>query len=127
MTRARVLFIFGFLISLAAGFVVGMAVGRSPQPAQAVTKEPTTRSTRQSLDDELGLSTEQRAKVKEIFSVVRPPDGGRNDVFRTLRRERDEAIHQLVPDDRKAEYDRVLQEFQTKEADLRKEHERQFR
>src|SRR5260370_21443854 len=104
MTRGRVLFIFGFLISLGAGFVIGMAVGRSPQAAQAVpAKEPATKSTRlQSLDDELDLTTEQRAKVKEIFSVVRPPDSGRNDALRALRRERDEASHQLVPDDRKA-------------------------
>ena len=132
MTRARVLFIFGFLISMAAGFVAGMVVGRTPVQASLPTQVPggpttTRRSGPRSLDDELGLTTAQRAKVREIFSAVRPPDGGRNDAFRTLHRERDEAIHQLIPDDRKADYDRILAECTAKEQDLRHEHEQQFK
>jgi Spy/CpxP family protein refolding chaperone len=132
MTRARVLFIFGFLISMAAGFVAGMVVGRTPVHANPATPPgpgPTTnrRPGPPSLDDELGLTTAQRAKVKEIFSAVRPPDGGRNDPLRAIHRERDEAIHQLIPDDRKADYDKILSDCAAREQELRKEHEQQFR
>ena len=132
MTRARVLFIFGFLISMAAGFVAGMVVGRTPVQANPATPPAPTPTTNRrpgppSLDDQLGLTTAQRAKVKEIFSAVRPPDGGRNDPLRTIHRERDEAIHQLIPEDRKADYDRILAECAAKEQDLRHEHEQQFK
>jgi Spy/CpxP family protein refolding chaperone len=132
MTRARVLFIFGFLISMAAGFVAGMVVGRTPVHANPTTTlpgpGPTTnrRPGPPSLDDELGLTAAQRAKVREIFSAVRPPDM-RNDPLRAIHRERDEAIHQLIPDDRKADYDRILSDCAAKEQDLRHEHEQQFR
>src|SRR5690242_7651765 len=136
MTRARLIFIVGFLISLSAGFVVGMVVGRSATPAQAnTTGQPTTRPHHngpRSLDDELDLTPQQRAKVHEIFSALRPPShggghgGGGIDPFRAIFHERDEAIHQLIPPERKADYDRVIQECDAKLEELKHQREQQI-
>jgi hypothetical protein len=116
MNRARVLFILGFVLSLGAGVVIGMVVGRAPiTPAAPTHRGP---------GFDLGLTPQQDEKVREIWSAVRQTDSGRNDRRRTLSKERDDAIQQLIPLDKKADYDRVQQEHTAKVAEMNKEHER---
>lgn len=107
MNRARVLFVIGFVLSMGAGVVVGMALA-GPR----------------AMDTDLGLTPQQAKQVKAIWSAVGKSDGGRNDSRRSLGRERDDAIAQLVPADRKADYDRIIQEHASKMADANKERDR---
>lgn len=116
MNRARVLFILGFVLSLGAGVVIGMVVGRAPiTPAAPTHRGP---------GFDLGLTPQQDEKVREIWSAVRQTDSGRNDRRRSLSKERDDAIVQLIPTDRQADYDRIQQAYDAKSSEMRKEHER---
>ena len=115
MNRARVLFVIGFVLSMGAGVVVGMALVRSTSKAVAGPR---------GMDTDLGLTPQQAEQVKAIWSAVRQSDGGRNDSRRSLGRERDDAIARLVPADRKADYDRIIQEHASKMADANKERDR---
>jgi Spy/CpxP family protein refolding chaperone len=116
MNRARLLFILGFVLSLGAGVVIGMVVGRAPiTPAAPAHRGP---------GFDLGLTPQQDEKVREIWSAVRQTDGGRNDHRHSLSKERDDAIVQLIPADKKADYDRIQQEHAARVAEMGKEHER---
>ena len=127
MNRARLLFILGFLVSLFAGVVVGMMVGHSI-PATA-TPAATTKAWHRGMDMDayLELSPPQKEQVRAIWSAVRPSpagDGSHVDRRRAAAKERDEAILQLVPADRKPDYDRIQQEYTVAVAEMNKEHER---
>ncbi len=115
MNRARVLFVIGFILSMGAGVVVGMALVRNVPGAHAESH---------GWDADLGLTPQQAEQVKAIWSAVRQSDGSRNDNRRALGHERDEAIAQLIPAERKADYDRILQTHATKVAEANKEHDR---
>ena len=115
MSKARVIFIVGFVLAMAAGVVVGMVAARAP------VKPATPRS---DLDAYLELTPEQAEKVHAIWSGVSALTRGRNDRRRALNKDRDEAILQLIPADRKADYDRIQQEHAAKVAEFNKEHER---
>jgi Spy/CpxP family protein refolding chaperone len=116
MNRARVLFILGFVLSLGAGVVIGMVVGRAPiTPAATTHRGP---------GFDLGLTPQQDEKVREIWSAVRQTDGGRNDRRHSLSKERDDAIQQLIPAERQADYDRIQQSYKNKSVEMQKEHDR---
>ena len=117
MNRARVLFVIGFVLSMGAGVVVGMALVRGAPKAVAAPH---------GMDSDLGLDPKQAEQVKAIWSAVRQGDGGRNDRRRSLGHERDDASAGLVPADRKADYDRIIQDHATKMADANKERDRLF-
>lgn len=115
MNRARLLFIIGFVLSMGAGVVVGMALVRGT---------PKTLAAPHGMDADLGLTPQQAEQVKAIWSAVRQSDGGRNDHRRSLSRERDEAIAKLIGADRKEDYDRIMQDHTAKVAEANKERER---
>ena len=127
MNRPRLLFILGFLVSLCAGVVVGMMVGHTT-PA-AATAAATTNAWHRGMDMDayLELSPLQKEQVRAIWSAVRPPppsDGSHVDRRRAASKEREEAILRLVPTDRKADYDRIQQEYTATLTEMNKEHER---
>ena len=122
MNRARVLFILGFLLSLSAGVVIGMVLGRTPVvAAKPAATQP------HGLDEELGLNPDQKEQVHAIWNPIwasmRQLDRGRSDKRRAMSKERDEAIALLVPAERKADYDRVMQDYTAKVGDLNKERD----
>ena len=125
MNRARLLFVMGFLLAMCAGVVVGMVVGRAPKAE--TTPAPTSRP---SLEADLKLDPQQSEQVHAIWSgvwsSVRQMDSNRTDKRRALSRERDEAITQLIPAERKAEYDRIMQDYTSKVAELSKDRDKIF-
>ena len=128
MNRLRLLFILGFVLSMGAGVVVGVVgtvVRRTPkvQVEQRSTSRP-------NWDADLGLDAKQAEQVDAIWSSVRSAmrqlDDNRGDKRRTLNHERDEAIAQLIPTDHKADYDRIMQDYSTKVAELGKDRDKLF-
>jgi Spy/CpxP family protein refolding chaperone len=113
MNRVRLLFIFGFVLSLCAGVVVGMVV-RTVPPVHLRT----------GFGPDLGLSPEQEEQMRAIWAPVRESDRGRGDRRKGISKERDDAVSQLIPSDRRSDYEKILQEHTSKLADMGREHER---
>lgn len=105
MTKAIV--IVGFLLALAAGFAAGWT-GRQHAPAP-----PPPRGDRGSwLAAELNLTPQQRQQMDQIWSeLAQRGDRDRGSKRDELRRQRDEAILNLVPAEKRSEYDRILADY----------------
>lgn len=106
MTRLAVLL--GFAVSFSAGLMVGLVSERGP--TRPHDKPPRDRSSW--LAEQLKLTPEQVRQMQEIWSET-ARRGGREQGERRqhLRRQRDEAIAALVPEARRPDYERILNEF----------------
>jgi Spy/CpxP family protein refolding chaperone len=124
--------ILGFLVSFAAGLIVGASRTRTaPPPTVAVppttlpaATQPTTRPSRHSFFvRELNLTPEQQEQLKQIWSET--ADRARKEHEerrRQLRRERDEAIDELLEkEDAKGRYTRIHQRYEEKSRELERE------
>lgn len=125
---AKLIVILGFLISFAAGMVIGTRThGLLDQSNAAPTRPPTTtpsdRRTRGGwLSQELGLSVEQRSQLDKIWSAMASKGGNdHEDLRREYRSERDTAIADLVPAARLGEYDQIINTYQDRLAALETE------
>jgi Spy/CpxP family protein refolding chaperone len=122
---AKLIVILGFILSLAAGVVIGSKAiaPASSDPPQPPTTAPTNRPSRGGwLSQELGLSPDQREKLDAIWSAT--ANRGRddhNDRRRDFRRERDAAIADLVPAARLGEYDQIINTYNDRVAALEQE------
>ena len=118
---AKFVVILGFILSFAAGMVIGSkGVLISEAPANPPPSSPATQSSREGggrrspsgyLTAELGLSPDQRNHLDKIWSAVAKAND-QDERRRGYRRERDEAIADLVPPERLGDYDRVIEQYQ---------------
>lgn len=124
---AKIVVILGFLISFAAGMVIGTRTHGLLDKSEATTTLPPTTtapSDRRArggwLSQELGLSAEQRARLDKIWSAVVASKGGadHDERRREYRRERDAAIADLIPTARLSEYDQLINAYQDRVAAL---------
>jgi Spy/CpxP family protein refolding chaperone len=115
--------ILGFLLSFAAGLVIGSRRGavvpETPTSAAspAAATQPSSRDAdkdRRSrsgfLSAELSLTPDQRNRLDEIWSSM-AKDNDQDEQRRQFRRERDAAIADLVPAGRLGEYDRIIDAY----------------
>jgi Spy/CpxP family protein refolding chaperone len=118
--------ILGFILSFAAGLVIGSRRGLVTESTANSTDGPSsakTATTQSSHDGErrgggrsgfltaeLGLTSEQRKRLDEIWSAVAKASN-QDDVRRGYRRERDAAIADLVPAPRLADYDQIINTY----------------
>ena len=127
----KLVVILGFVLSFAAGLVVGsrwsgLSDGASAGP-QDGGKAPTTGPSQRRgpgswLAQELGLTSEQRAKLDEIWSAVaKKGRDDRDDQRRQYRRERDAAIADLIEPARMGEYDQILDVYAERIEEMERE------
>jgi hypothetical protein len=118
-----------FILTLGAGVVVGVAAGRHTPTANVpgqqilVTTRPAEPKAGGWLPDALGLNTEQREKLKAIWTgtVPAPSEKARRS---QLIKERDEVLYNLLSDEQKQQYQKEMAEYSAKLADLNKEREK---
>lgn len=128
MSRQLALTVLVFVVALGSGVVIGMNLphhGDSPRPQE-----------RSWLADELKLTSEQRERMRAIWSAMLPEGQGRSgehggtgrhsEARRQLIRDRDEGIASLIPSDKKTEYESVLARFEQREEELSREREKAF-
>ncbi len=118
---AKFVVILGFILSFAAGIVIGSRRALITEaPANPTASSPATQSSREHggrrgpsgyLTAQLGLSSEQRDHLDKIWSAVAKAND-QDERRRRFRRERDEAIADLVPPERLGHYDRVIEQYQ---------------
>jgi Spy/CpxP family protein refolding chaperone len=113
----KVVVIIGFLVSFAAGLVVGIGTKNLPDPkgspAGSPTSAPSTHpSGRGVLPMALNLTPEQQEKMKKIWSSGPPHGHNGDDPRRAARDERDAAIVALMTPEQKTKYDEVQKQYQ---------------
>jgi hypothetical protein len=110
MRKTSFLILFAAAVVFAAGALVGMvgqrAVGKTPDSATAPF------SGRSRITEELKLNPEQQRKIAEIWSaaVVKagPPPTER---VRTLEKDREQAILDLLSDTQKTKYNQIITDY----------------
>lgn len=137
--------ILGFALSFAAGLVIGSRRAPLGAPAGAAGGVPINAASGESaasdsasvgvatapserrgpggwLSAELALTPDQRQELDTIWSeMVRRGRGENEERRREHRRDRDAAIADLVPPARLGEYDRIINAYQERVADLERE------
>ncbi|WP_428937141.1 Spy/CpxP family protein refolding chaperone [Fontivita pretiosa] len=120
----------GFLVAFAAGLVTGLQTRRDVVPAgPGPTTQPREHSRRGPgmIEEALGLSSEQREKMKQIWSDF--ARHGREEQSRLraqYRKERDDAIAALIRPEDMAAYDQILRDYNAKIEALEQESRRAF-
>jgi Spy/CpxP family protein refolding chaperone len=115
--------IVGFLVAFAAGIMVG----RRTTPTVVTPMAPQTtqpsgpRRGPGFLTAELGLTPEQQAKAKEIWSNMSGRRERDDDRRRQFRKERDDAVIALLSPEQKAKYDAVYKNYDEKNNALERE------
>jgi Spy/CpxP family protein refolding chaperone len=122
----KLVIILGFALSFAAGMVIGSypaLVHTAPaNPVPVAATAPVETRSRGWLSAQLGLTAEQRQQLNRIWSdTAREGRGERDERRRQYRRERDEAIAELVPSARLAEYDEIINTYSERVAELERE------
>jgi Spy/CpxP family protein refolding chaperone len=104
----RLVVVIGFLVSLAAGLAIGLTTRAGvPKPEH---KPPGERGSW--LAQQLDLTPEQREQLDAIWSETARRGGREQWQQRSqLRRERDDAIAALIPEDRRESYQQLLDDF----------------
>ena len=113
----KVVVIIGFLVSFAAGLIVGLETKQAS--IASPTAPPTTSPSRGrggggpgQLAAELNLSPDQQEKMKAIWSDVAKHGRGENEERRRqLRSERDDAIAALVPAADKDKFEQIKKTY----------------
>jgi Spy/CpxP family protein refolding chaperone len=133
----KVVVIIGFVVSFAAGLIVGLETRQAGIASPA--SPPTTGPSRGhggpggpgggpgQLAVELNLSSDQQEKMKQIWSDVAKHGRGENeDRRRQLRTERDDAIAALVPASDKDKFEQIKKTYSDQMAAMDKEMHARF-
>jgi Spy/CpxP family protein refolding chaperone len=116
----KLIVIAGFIIAFAAGLMTGMQHRQTVtvvEPSTMPSTRPQFRGRNNRGDPgivirELGLTPEQSAKMREIWSEVAMRGGpNQEDARRKLRQQRDEQMLALVPEANRAQYEQVQTDF----------------
>src|SRR5688500_3874096 len=130
MNMTKLVVIVGFLVAFAAGVMVGSldARKRGDATAAAATTAPTTRPSRGGwLQSELGLTSEQRQAMDQIWSEMAGRGRGeQEEKRRQFRRERDEAIAALIRPEDRATFEQIGDDYSEKLASLDRESRAAF-
>ncbi len=117
MTKAKVLLIVAFVVTFAAGGAIGLLMS-----------EPEHRRRGPSwLTAELGLTDQQRDRMREIWSeAMRAGGSDRWERRKALARSRDEAVAALLTEAQREQYDSILRDYEAKVDELGQERKRAF-
>ena len=125
----KLVVIIGFLISFAAGLMLGQMQGRRHLIARSDRPAETTRPAHRGswLTSELGLSPDQQKQMDKIWSET--AGRGRREIEerrRQIRIERDEALAGLVRPDDKPRYEKILEHYHQQQRALESEMRANF-
>ena len=117
MTKARVLLVLAFVVTLAAGVAAGLLASR-------LVHQPRGPSW---LAAELDLTSQQREQMHTIWSEIMRAEGRRQwEQRKALAQERDDAIAALMTEDLRPQYEKILEEYSRKMDELGQERTRAF-
>lgn len=109
MNKVKFLLVLAFLVVLAAGAVVGMAVDRKFRAAPGQGGAPHPHNPWAQFNN--SLTSEQRDKMKTIWSEVEKLRESRFQMRRQLSQKRDQQIVELLTPDQRSKYDAIQTEY----------------
>ncbi len=116
MTKIKTVLIISFLVIFAAGVGVGLFVGWRTRPHRGGSR----------LTRELNLTQKQREQMRKIWTESYR--GAARQAIRErkqeLRKERDQALQNLLDDKQKAQYQQITEEYSRKQAELSEERKK---
>lgn len=113
MSKTKAIIVVGFMVAFGAGLVGGMATRHT-------VVEP--RRDRGWLTHQLNLTADQEKKMHQIWSdVVRAAGQHDEERRRAIRKDRDEAITNLIGPENWIIYDKIMQSYDEKMAQLAQE------
>jgi len=119
MTKLRILISLLLVLSLGAGILLGMSLGRRPAPPERMSPLR--------IAEELGLNAQQREQMKGIWQdMVRNRFPQHGDLRRQYQIERDDAILALLNEEQKAKYAKIAEKYTQQLNDLGKQREADF-
>lgn len=112
-SRLEILLIVVAVLALSAGVVAGLLAARIPAangspPALAI---PGPGAMERSLGEELGLSPDQREKMREIWEGVHGQVQQTFEHAQALEKQRDEALVAMLNDEQKAKFQSISKSF----------------
>lgn len=115
MSRARWMLVFGFLVAMAAGAVLGVAQDRARhRPVEGSW-----------LAAQLNLTEEQQEQIRKIWEEAMPRAGREHrEVREALLRERDAQVREMLTEEQRAEFDAIVAEHTQKLKELSEERSR---
>ena len=130
MTKAKLILIVAFVVTLAAGVALGFTLRslthHRARPSAVAPSDPAAPPPHSHFPD-LNLTAEQKTKMDEIWNAVRHNSReSQNEQRKTFQKQRDDAIRALLTDEQKVKYDAVLKDYADKMAELGKEREKAF-
>jgi hypothetical protein len=120
MNRLQLMMVCVFVVALGAGVVVGMGVSRP-----AVVK-PAEHRGGGWIEEQLGLTSEQREQMKAIWSEARDMGQKHGEMRDQFRKERDAAVMGLFTPEQKDQYQKIQDDFRAQMGKLDKEREAAF-
>lgn len=106
MTKARLMTTAAFVLAFAAGVLTGSLV----RDVESSTAGPRSGPSR--LSEELGLSTEQQAQLRDVWSKIAEEfEHADRDKFRSISAEKDERVRAMLSEEQRAAYDQIMAEF----------------
>jgi Spy/CpxP family protein refolding chaperone len=125
MTKAKLILIIAFVVTLAAGVALGYTVRslthRTPRAVVIGATSP------HSHFPDLQLTAKQKAKLDEIWSAVRHNSREiQSEQRKAYQKQRDEAVRAILTEEQKVKYDEMLKEYASKMAELGKAREKAF-
>ena len=113
MTKAKLILIIAFVVTLAAGVVAGF------------TLRSLTHHSRRSFVE--GLTAAQKAKMDEIWNAVRRNSREvQNEQRKEFQKQREEAVRALLTAEQRVKYDEILKDHAGKMAELGNAREKAF-
>ena len=95
-----------------AAFVAGGATGIALRPISGRRPRPPT------LEEQLGLTSQQREQMRKIWSGVMGAPGGQRERLEALQKECDAAVAALLTADQKTQYEEVIKAHAEKVASI---------
>jgi Spy/CpxP family protein refolding chaperone len=130
MTKAKVILIIAFVVTLAAGVAAGFTLrSLTHHPPRSFGDGPHDPGAppRRSHFPDLNLTAEQKAKMDEIWNAVRHNSRElQNEQRRTILKQREEAVRAIMTDEQKVKYDAALKDYAEKMAELGKARDKAF-
>jgi Spy/CpxP family protein refolding chaperone len=116
MTKAKLILVIAFAVTLLAGGAVGFTarstMHHSPMPHNHLP--------------DLNLTADQKGKMDDIWSAVRDFHETQSDQRKAFQKQREDAVHAILTEEQKVKYDEVLKDYQGKMTELAKARDKTF-
>ena len=130
MARLKLLIVVAFVAMFIAGWVMGTATEREHSSKPSTTQphqKPPHPGSEGWLGNQLGLTADQDAKIKDIWAPLASARSKYMDQWQQINRDRDEQVRNLLTADQKAAMDSLYSEAEAEQIALEGRREKEYK